>query len=176
MLPPARFATCRCQFLVQIVDIRRGSSPMTGPLHYSKTKARGHSTRDLVSSRDSGDRTWQDSSRFMSIFAGGLSSGRGRKSFKPQQRGPYEGSTQPGRHRPKVARPFRTARDCRFHRARSPVSAPSTCRSPLPSACSLRKSENRTAGKGKRSEEHTSELQSLMRISYAVFCLKNKKI
>src|SRR3546814_4413489 len=28
---------------------------------------------------------------------------------------------------------------------------------------------------GKRSEEHTSELQSLMRISYAVFCLKKKK-
>src|SRR3546814_7995859 len=29
---------------------------------------------------------------------------------------------------------------------------------------------------GVRSEEHTSELQSLMRISYAVFCLKKKKI
>src|SRR3546814_1319032 len=28
----------------------------------------------------------------------------------------------------------------------------------------------------RRSEEHTSELQSLMRISYAVFCLKKKKI
>src|SRR3546814_6368647 len=28
---------------------------------------------------------------------------------------------------------------------------------------------------GKRSEEHTSELQSLMRISYAVFCLNKKK-
>src|SRR3546814_7528866 len=28
---------------------------------------------------------------------------------------------------------------------------------------------------GLRSEEHTSELQSLMRISYAVFCLKKKK-
>src|SRR3546814_6188444 len=28
---------------------------------------------------------------------------------------------------------------------------------------------------GIRSEEHTSELQSLMRISYAVFCLKKKK-
>src|SRR3546814_3608026 len=28
---------------------------------------------------------------------------------------------------------------------------------------------------GYRSEEHTSELQSLMRISYAVFCLKKKK-
>src|SRR3546814_4425480 len=32
----------------------------------------------------------------------------------------------------------------------------------------------RAAGLG-RSEEHTSELQSLMRISYAVFCLKKKK-
>src|SRR3546814_4793309 len=29
-------------------------------------------------------------------------------------------------------------------------------------------------GGGQRSEEHTSELQSLMRISYAVFCLKKK--
>src|SRR3546814_2792283 len=36
---------------------------------------------------------------------------------------------------------------------------PSRCAAPLPS----------------RSEEHTSELQSLMRISYAVFCLKKKK-
>src|SRR3546814_8030441 len=34
----------------------------------------------------------------------------------------------------------------------------------------------RGAGKSQpRSEEHTSELQSLMRISYAVFCLKKKK-
>src|SRR3546814_1782558 len=32
------------------------------------------------------------------------------------------------------------------------------------------------ADAGGRSEEHTSELQSLMRISYAVFCLKKKKI
>src|SRR3546814_2211822 len=31
------------------------------------------------------------------------------------------------------------------------------------------------AHKAPRSEEHTSELQSLMRISYAVFCLKKKK-
>src|SRR3546814_6331579 len=30
-------------------------------------------------------------------------------------------------------------------------------------------------GRQARSEEHTSELQSLMRISYAVFCLKKKK-
>src|SRR3546814_5057191 len=39
---------------------------------------------------------------------------------------------------------------------------------------------HRAAGPGiepcaQRSEEHTSELQSLMRISYAVFCLKKKK-
>src|SRR3546814_2878863 len=32
-----------------------------------------------------------------------------------------------------------------------------------------------TAVAARRSEEHTSELQSLMRISYAVFCLKKKK-
>src|SRR3546814_6395202 len=40
-------------------------------------------------------------------------------------------------------------------------------------------SELEVAGRDKawniRSEEHTSELQSIMRISYAVFCLKNKK-
>src|SRR3546814_2207686 len=32
-----------------------------------------------------------------------------------------------------------------------------------------------TLGRSNRSEEHTSELQSLMRTSYAVFCLKKKK-
>src|SRR3546814_8150890 len=37
---------------------------------------------------------------------------------------------------------------------------------------SLTRMPARTFG---RSEEHTSELQSLMRISYAVFCLKKKK-
>src|SRR3546814_5038239 len=45
-------------------------------------------------------------------------------------------------------------------------SAYSTCRiAPTSSACEV----------FSRSEEHTSELQSLMRISYAVFCLKKKK-
>src|SRR3546814_10771526 len=38
------------------------------------------------------------------------------------------------------------------------------------------KAYHRLAGpRAERSEEHTSELQSLMRISYAVFCLKKKK-
>src|SRR3546814_8092077 len=35
--------------------------------------------------------------------------------------------------------------------------------------------EHRDGNARQRSEEHTSELQSLMRISYAVFCLKKKK-
>src|SRR3546814_3668830 len=38
-----------------------------------------------------------------------------------------------------------------------------------------RYSESRGLSTRLRSEEHTSELQSLMRISYAVFCLKKKK-
>src|SRR3546814_3931915 len=42
----------------------------------------------------------------------------------------------------------------------------------LPSNTSL---EHRRPSRHPRSEEHTSELQSLMRISYAVFCLKKKK-
>src|SRR3546814_3620287 len=43
-----------------------------------------------------------------------------------------------------------------------------------PSSARSRRSTSRTASTT-RSEEHTSELQSLMRISYAVFCLKKKK-
>src|SRR3546814_10603105 len=39
----------------------------------------------------------------------------------------------------------------------------------------LRLVSRRALDASKRSEEHTSELQSLMRISYAVFCLKKKK-
>src|SRR3546814_4629501 len=42
--------------------------------------------------------------------------------------------------------------------------APAVCRCQL---CGIHRHD--------RSEEHTSELQSLMRISYAVFCLKKKK-
>src|SRR3546814_4788353 len=49
---------------------------------------------------------------------------------------------------------------------------------PLPEECFeswLRRLAARHETTPKRSEEHTSELQSLMRISYAVFCLKKKK-
>src|SRR3546814_7810845 len=41
-------------------------------------------------------------------------------------------------------------------------------------AIRLRRRIPRPRRHSRRSEEHTSELQSLMRISYAVFCLKNK--
>src|SRR3546814_4976985 len=37
------------------------------------------------------------------------------------------------------------------------------------------RADTRSRRCGAKSEEHTSELQSLMRISYAVFCLKKKK-
>src|SRR3546814_9426393 len=47
------------------------------------------------------------------------------------------------------------------------VPAPGTPACPPPTAARRRATA--------RSEEHTSELQSLMRISYAVFCLKKKK-
>src|SRR3546814_11050196 len=42
-------------------------------------------------------------------------------------------------------------------------------------AAACRASRALHAAAKERSEEHTSELQSLMRISYAVFCLKKKK-
>src|SRR3546814_10322534 len=56
-----------------------------------------------------------------------------------------------------------------------PLASPSTIRS-----LSLRPATSRITSAGspfpKRSEEHTSELQSLMRISYAVFCLEKKQL
>src|SRR3546814_9855510 len=60
--------------------------------------------------------------------------------------------------------------------AREPLAIATAIRDLLsnpPSAESVRDTVRRFSWK--RSEEHTSELQSLMRISYAVFCLKKKK-
>src|SRR3546814_6445713 len=63
---------------------------------------------------------------------------------------------------------IRIARDGTWHYRGSPIE-----RKPLVTLFSsvLRRDESGQY----RSEEHTSELQSLMRISYAVFCLKKKK-
>src|SRR3546814_7886095 len=66
--------------------------------------------------------------------------------------------------------------DSRGHRAGNRAAR---ARRPPPSAPRRRRFSSAAwsgrAGRRARSEEHTSELQSLMRISYAVFCLKKKK-
>src|SRR3546814_3054687 len=64
---------------------------------------------------------------------------------------------------------------------RPPGTGRSICPAPLrrshPDASSDQSRAARTSGDASpRSEEHTSELQSLMRISYAVFCLTKKSI
>src|SRR3546814_8226739 len=58
--------------------------------------------------------------------------------------------------------------------AKRPTYGPPNWR-PTPSDCPSPTTMSAPISPGDRSEEHTSELQSLMRISYAVFCLKKKK-
>src|SRR3546814_2659957 len=53
------------------------------------------------------------------------------------------------------------------------VSSGVACATPSP-ACPCCGAGDAAGASGARSEEHTSDLQSLMRISYAVFCLKKK--
>src|SRR3546814_8150068 len=70
-------------------------------------------------------------------------------------------------------------------RKRTAISAPDNAKTPMPTRSSRRTSSWGSINtsytppnprhRERRSEEHTSELQSLMRISYAVFCLKKKK-
>src|SRR3546814_2711124 len=66
-------------------------------------------------------------------------------------------------------------RACRYRRRR--LSEP-CCRhqdaTALPGGISVLRKGRSSVHQVRRSEEHTSELQSLMRISYAVFCLKKK--
>src|SRR3546814_9262455 len=66
-----------------------------------------------------------------------------------------------------LARRARMDRQLRAHRRRRLVAKPR--------AMADRGDLRRRPPARPRSEEHTSELQSLMRISYAVFCLKKKK-
>src|SRR3546814_3268113 len=89
------------------------------------------------------------------------------------------------RRRRKQRRPCRLSSDapptsapqCRSHR-RVPPSIPinpalPACHQPACRRC-RRRCRRSAAATRARSEEHTSELQSLMRISYAVFCLNKK--
>src|SRR3546814_2748236 len=57
---------------------------------------------------------------------------------------------------------------------RSSASKAESARDATLAASLARRSARPRKGRSGRSEEHTSELQSLMRISYAVFCLKKK--
>src|SRR3546814_2561650 len=68
-------------------------------------------------------------------------------------RGEQGGSSRAGRRAARQGRPRRPRPSLPFGTLRRSAAARGNC----------------------RSEEHTSELQSLMRISYAVFCLKKKK-
>src|SRR3546814_6837382 len=66
--------------------------------------------------------------------------------------------------------------DCwRFDACRPWFTSPATSRRAAPSKAVSVALVSVTRAWRSRSEEHTSELQSLMRISYAVFCLKKKK-
>src|SRR3546814_20974921 len=65
---------------------------------------------------------------------------------------------------------FRSGRRDYHHPDRAPAAKFAPCQSTL-TVCAA---QSAAPYRG-RSEEHTSELQSLMRISYAVFCLKKKK-
>src|SRR3546814_1828078 len=56
----------------------------------------------------------------------------------------------------------------------TPAPARLPCEFPLPEHPGQRQAASPQPPRPSRSEEHTSELQSLMRISYAVFCLKKK--
>src|SRR3546814_10169010 len=58
---------------------------------------------------------------------------------------------------------------------RTLMSAMGTARAPVSATRLGHSSDSIQIAASGRSEEHTSELQSLMRISYAVFCLKKKK-
>src|SRR3546814_3870155 len=55
------------------------------------------------------------------------------------------------------------------------LASPARCGTSTSAAATLTASATAPNSPMSRSEEHTSELQSLMRISYAVFCLKKKK-
>src|SRR3546814_5859450 len=93
---------------------------------------------------------------------------RCHNSRGPSRCYPYAAVRAAGPHRSKCVPPHRKhLHTDRFSTPRRTGRAPAR---PMQA-----RSESNTKGRSCRSEEHTSELQSLMRISYAVFCLKKKK-
>src|SRR3546814_5422819 len=88
-----------------------------------------------------------------------------------QERRPHRPSLEPRRSR----KQFHSERISRSRSFQSPAwgGGLTTSWRPLAARCGVARSIARAASA--RSEEHTSELQSLMRSSYDVFCLKKKK-
>src|SRR3546814_2160946 len=90
-------------------------------------------------------------------------------------------SIRPRRRTPAAARMSLYAHSCFSERPVARDDIGKACHPPMiRTACPIHRDasvEPKLAVHGAplRSEEHTSELQSLMRISYAVFCLKKKK-
>src|SRR3546814_9803011 len=90
----------------------------------------------------------------------------GPRARREREGGPESAAASPGsRRRPAPAEPGRRTVGMRVGSSARGYHA-------LSLACRVSQLRARLC----RSEEHTSELQSLMRISYAVFCLKKKKI
>src|SRR3546814_6894620 len=111
------------------------------------------------------------------------SGGGGERNGAQSQTGDDDRGRGPrARARPAVSFPARRGRGDRARRRRQHAGGRSDLRRHnLPWSLGGRR-QDRSAGRAddlagpvERSEEHTSELQSLMRISYAVFCLKKKK-
>src|SRR3546814_7024116 len=87
------------------------------------------------------------------------------------------GRTRQDDHRRGIARPQRASyrrEPCDARPALPAFGRNPPRRPPAPDAI-YGGADDRSGAACQRSEEHTSELQSLMRISYAVFCLKKKK-
>src|SRR3546814_8081172 len=78
----------------------------------------------------------------------------------------------PAQHRFRAPRPFAPRATAPKPAHPCPLQSPRTAARPDQACC---RSDMRSPSFLRRSEEHTSELQSLMRTSYAVFCLKTKK-
>src|SRR3546814_1718191 len=91
---------------------------------------------------------------------------------------PYRERTRSDPRHPERARPSSPALHLRAfghrdHRRTTGATEPVGCRAAT-RALAAPGHHTGAVDTGQRSEEHTSELQSLMRISYAVFCLKQK--
>src|SRR3546814_970622 len=99
-----------------------------------------------------------------------------RKAGFPRVIGRYGMRVACWRSRARTMRQAATAQHVRYFQRRGTGSHVSrTLRGTGTANHGLNRDRGSAAHWGCRSEEHTSELQSLMRISYAVFCLKKKK-